>query len=91
MSAESTQQMEFAISRIDTQSGVYRAEGTAELKGMQIIALHYTEVCHLTQDGWQELDLSHQQTETMLQTIYSEVSEKILEDVQFPTGCHHSL
>ena len=71
------QEREFAISRIETENGIFRADGVATIVGINVVELNYRELWRLGTDGWFEIDLSDQQSESLADLIFVDVAKHI--------------
>ncbi|MCG9728439.1 hypothetical protein L1D44_01010 [Shewanella sp. Isolate13] len=59
----------FSISRLNTSIGIIKLEG--EICQGQIIAISQFSI--MGTDGWLELDMAHQHTQTLIQRLQAEV------------------
>ncbi|WP_087018083.1 hypothetical protein [Thaumasiovibrio subtropicus] len=78
------QEREFVLSRIESSQGIFRAEGVAQVDGVQVSSIHYTELWHLGADGWIEVELSEQQASAMTHAIFDDVASLIIEELAQP-------
>ncbi|WP_413112274.1 hypothetical protein [Thaumasiovibrio sp. DFM-14] len=73
------QEREFSLSRLETDKGVFRAEGYAILDGISVTHIRYAELWKLGPDGWVEIELSEQQEEVVAESIFDDVATAILQ------------
>ncbi len=70
----------FKISRIHTKSGIFRLSGVISDE-VSLESIRYIAVEYLGTDGWCELDLQSEHTQSLLRSIQIEVLQHLRKSV----------